>query len=248
MSTEGSGASRAGGDGVHNEDTFLVSEGLGLYVVCDGASDAAAGEVAAGVACDAVAASIEQSERDVDVRHARVARFVVEKAMKAALRAVAADGRTGPELEGLATTVTMLLAHGQLGVIGHRGDSRAYLIRHNRVHQLTLDHELTQQVENGTTTPSHFDVFAVELQPLDTIVLCTDGAEEVVEEPRIARAAAELSPRLLSSRIVSAARRRNPAVDATAVVVRVRGERGQKWLEVSQPTSGTTFGRTLALT
>jgi protein phosphatase len=248
MSTEGSGASRAGGDGIHNEDAFLVEDGLGLYVVCDGASDSAAGEVAARVARDAVAASIERSEHDVDVRYARVARFVVEKAMKAALRAVAAEERTGPELKGLATTVTMLLVHGQLGVIGHRGDSRAYLIRHARAHQLTLDHELTQPVGNGTTTPSRFDVFTVELQPLDTIVLCTDGAEEVVEEPAIVRAAADLSPRLLSSRIVSAARRRNSAVDATAVVVRVRGERGQGWLEVSQPTSGTAFGRTLELT
>jgi len=38
MSTEGSGASRAAGEGVHNEDAFLVDDGVGVYVVCDGAS------------------------------------------------------------------------------------------------------------------------------------------------------------------------------------------------------------------
>ena len=55
MSIDGSGASRAGGDGTHNEDAFRVDDGLGLYVVCDGASDSAAGEVAAQIASEAVA-------------------------------------------------------------------------------------------------------------------------------------------------------------------------------------------------
>ena len=50
MSIDGSGASRAGGDGTHNEDVCRVDDGLGLYVVCDGASDSAAGEVAAQIA------------------------------------------------------------------------------------------------------------------------------------------------------------------------------------------------------
>jgi serine/threonine protein phosphatase PrpC len=53
MTSEGSGASRAGGDGFHNEDAFVVEEGLGLYVVCDGAGGAAAGEIASRLAADA---------------------------------------------------------------------------------------------------------------------------------------------------------------------------------------------------
>jgi serine/threonine protein phosphatase PrpC len=43
MGTEGSGATRAGGEGFHNEDVFVVEEGLGLYVVCDGVGDTAGG-------------------------------------------------------------------------------------------------------------------------------------------------------------------------------------------------------------
>lgn len=45
MSLDGSGASRSAGDGLHNEDASLVSEGLGLYLVCDGASDSPAGKL-----------------------------------------------------------------------------------------------------------------------------------------------------------------------------------------------------------
>ena len=64
VSTEGSGASRAGKDGIHNEDAFLVEEGLGLYVVCDGASGTPAGEVAARISVDALEQFVERAEAD----------------------------------------------------------------------------------------------------------------------------------------------------------------------------------------
>lgn len=246
MGIEGSGATRAGGDGLHNEDTFLVQEGIGLYLVCDGASNTAAGEVAARTAMDAVE-ELVRSHDDLDVRNARVARFLVEKALKRVLAALVEVERSDPRLRGLSTTITFLLAHGHRGIIGHRGDSRAYLIRRGRGDQLTVDHELTDPVANEPGGSGPFDVFAVELLPNDMIILCTDGAEQVVEDTAIIAVAADLSPRLLASRIVSAAHRRDAALDATAVVVRVRGDSEPGWLELSQPPRGTAFGHTLEL-
>lgn len=245
MGTEGSGASRAGGEGLHNEDDFLVEEGLGLYVVCDGASGTPAGEVAARIATDALEAFVERAGEELDLRSGRAGRAVVERAMRHAMQAVADAERRDPALRGLATTVTMLLAHGSVGVIGHRGDSRAFLIRRDRAHQLTVDHELTEPGPNGGEADAGFDVFALELRPGDTVVLCTDGAEQVVTEDAIVRAAGDVSPRILASRIVSAAHRRAPDQDATAVVVRVRSEREAGWLELSEPHRGTAFGHTL---
>ena len=245
MSTEGSGASRAGGEGFHNEDVFLVEEGLGLYVVCDGASGTPAGEVAARIAADALEEFVERAGEDVDLERGRVARRVVEQAMHHALEAVLGAERTEPELRGAATTMTMLLAHGSLGVIGHCGDSRAYLIRRHHGHQLTVDHDLTEAASNGAGADVAFDVFTLDLDPGDTIVLCTDGAEAVVQDDAIVRVAGALSPRVLASRIVSAANRQTPGQDATAVVVRVRGEQEGGWLELSSPWRGTAFGHTL---
>lgn len=247
MSTEGSGASRAGGGGFHNEDTFLVEEGLGLYVVCDGASSTPAGEVAARVAAEAVEQFVERAGEDFDLGRGPVARLTVERAMGYAAAAVAEAETSQPELRGLATTVTMLLVHGSLGVIGHCGDSRAYLIRRRRAHQLTVDHELTRAASKGHPRASEFDVFTVDLSSGDTVVLCTDGAEDVVQDEAIARVAGDLAPRLLASRIVSAAHRKSPTLDATAVVVRVRGKSERGWLELSTPPRGTAFGHTLEL-
>ena len=141
--------------------------------------------------------------------------------------------------------MTLLLAHDRIGVIGHRGDSRAYLARDHRVHQLTTDHDLTDDIGLEPAAESAFDVFALDLEPGDTIVLCTDGAEQIVEDPEIARAAGHLSPRVLSSQIVRAAHERSPACDATAVVVRVRTAAEPGWLELSVPPRDSAFAHTL---
>jgi serine/threonine protein phosphatase PrpC len=164
-----------------------------------------------------------------------------------AMSAVADAEQAAPELSGLATTVTMLLAHGNLGVIGHRGDSRAYLIRRSYAHQLTVDHELTEEA-GGNESDDEIDVFALPLQPGDTIVLCSDGAEQVVLDDAIVQGASDVSPRILASRIVGAAHRETPSEDATAVVVRVRRPREPGWLELSLPARGTAFGHTLERT
>jgi protein phosphatase len=240
--TEGSGASRAGGEGFHNEDAFLVEEGLGLYVVCDGASGSPAGEAAARIAAEALEGFVEAAEDGGELARGRAAPDLVREAMEHAARAVAHAERDDPELRGLATTVTLLLASGRDGVIGHRGDSRAYLFRRGRASQLTRDHELA---EAGAERGEPFDVFTLSLRPGDTIVLCTDGAEQVVVDDTIARVAGELAPPVLASRIVSLAHRRAPEQDATAVVVRVRGDREPGWLELSVPHRETAFGHTL---
>ncbi len=247
MSTEGSGASRAGSDGIHNEDAFLVEEGLGLYVVCDGASGTPAGEVAARISISALEEFVERAEADLGSgrREGRAALDLVIRAMNHAISAVAEAERNDPGQVGLTTTITMLLVHGRHGVVGHRGDSRAYLIRNDRCHQLTLDHELTESIANGDREGGDFEAFSLDFKPGDTIVLCTDGAESVVEDRDLVRIAGDLTPRLLASRIVSAAHRRTPSLDATAVAVRVRSERESGWLELSSLPEGTAFGHTL---
>jgi len=245
MGSEGSGASRGGGEGLHNEDAFVVEDGLGLYVVCDGASARPGGEIAARVAADALEQFVEHSENALDLCGDFAARTVVGKAMRYALGAVEDAEELDPALHGLSTTITMLLVHGDRGVLGHRGDSRAYLIRRGRSIRLTLDSDLTTDLANGEGS-GDFDVFSVDLHAGDVVVLCTHGAEDVIEDGSILRTAASVSPRVLASRIVSIAHRSHARFDATAVVVRVRGEYEPGWIEVSRLPRGTAFGHTLA--
>jgi len=245
MDTEAGGASRAGGAGLHNEDAFLVEQGLGLYVVCDGAGGAPAGEVAARIAAEALEDFVDWTIAELEREDEEAARRLVERAMVHALDEIAHAERDDPKLDGLTTTITMLLAHGDLGVIGQRGDSCAYRIRRRRVEPLTAEHEGAEAAPHAVTHGSDFRVFAFSLEPRDTIVLCTDGAEAAVRDESIATSAASLSPQLLASRIVSEAHRRNSSHDATAVVIRVRGEGEAGWLALSSEPRGTAFGHTL---
>jgi len=242
MTSSGSGASRGGGDGLHNEDAFLVEEGLGLYLVCDGASGTPAGEIASQVAAAAIEDFIERAEDEVDFAVEPVGRNVVARAMAWAMGAVADAEQSDERLKGLATTLTMLLAHRQLGVIGHRGDSRAYLVRDERAHQLTRDHDFTQAEGADDSARDDIEVFTLELEPGDTIILCTDGAEAVVQSPETVKRAGDLPPRLLASRLVSAAHRAAPGQDATVVVVRILRDEQRGWLAVSNEPRPTSFG------
>jgi serine/threonine protein phosphatase PrpC len=248
MGTEGSGASRGGGDEFHNEDAFLVEEGLGLYMVCDGASGSPAGEIASHLAVEAVEQFVARAELEFgpDLWRNEAPTATVERALRYAMAALLEAAGSDPELASMETTATMLLAHGTHGVIGHTGDSRAYLFRGRSCHQLTVDHELTELLPDSAQVQVPIDAFSIALRPRDTLILCTDGAERVVQDPTILRVAHDLSPALLASRIVSAAQRDDPEVDATAVAIRVRSAGEPGWLSLSQSPRDVSFGHALS--
>src|SRR5262249_39558567 len=59
-----------------------------------------------------------------------------------------------PSLAGMGTTMTVACSLGPRLIIGHIGDSRAYLFRQGNLHQLTRDHNMVQcMVEQGLLTP-----------------------------------------------------------------------------------------------
>ena len=249
METEGSGATRAGDGDDRNEDAFLVEDGLGLYVVCDGSERSAAGEIASRVAVAALEGFVEEARaRFGDALWNQLAsRKFAGRAIRHALNEVVREAHRDEALSGMSTTATMLLTHRKHGVIGHVGDSRAYLIRDAEIHQLTVDHELTEDTGgNGTVLLHDVDAFSIALRPGDLYVLCTDGAERIVEDPEIVRTACEYTPRALAARIVAAARRVDPDQDATVVVVRVSSDDEPAWLSLSDPPQSTGFGHTVA--
>jgi len=244
MGTRGSAATRGGGDGLHNEDAFVVDEGLGLYVVCDGESAKPAGEIAARIAAESVA-DVIGARCGSTGSTAALDESVVEEALRAAVNAVARAGESSPDLAGLSTTVSVLVVHRSQAVVGHRGDSCVYLIRDGRVSRLTGDHEWTSQRDSERTSESgqpDFEIFASDVEPGDTLVLCSDGAAAALDDPLIPRVAGDLSPSVLASRIVSAANRLAPDQDSTAVIVRVLPARRPGWLSLSGPPSATRFG------
>ena len=159
--------------------------------------------------------------------------------------AVIARAAGNDELTGMGTTLTALIAIGgrQL-LVGHVGDSRAYILHDGNLHRATDDHSLVEElVREGRLTPeqaeSHpqrnivtralgvdadvdVDLYTLDIEAGDRVVLCSDGLTTMVRERDIERLArTETDPQRLADALVGAAVAAGGEDNVTVVVVDV---------------------------
>ena len=122
--------------------------------------------------------------------------------------AMAEQADADPSLQGFGTTLTLAWSLGTDLFVAHVGDSRAYLLRSNHLHQLTRDHTAAQELaDQGAIARSEVashrwrhvltkalgsrrrqvepDVQRITLADTDCLLLCTDGLTEMVADDRI---------------------------------------------------------------
>ena len=214
-----------------NEDDFLdQANRLGLVAVADGMGGHRAGEVASATALEALRAGVASGEE-------------LRDAIEGANEAVLEKSESDQELHGMGTTLTagMLGTDGQL-VVGHVGDSRAYLVRDGELTQITNDHSLVEEmVRGGELTPEQaevhpqrsiitralgidpqvdVDVYPLELRPGDRILFCSDGLTTMVRQDEMASIfAREPDPKRAAQLLVDAANAAGGEDNITAVIV-----------------------------
>lgn len=189
----------------HNEDAFLVDEDLSLFAVADGMGGHAAGEVASNMALSIFRevilenrARVMASRADPTSREARRdVLSLLEEAVQTACAAVHDEGQKDERKRGMGTTLCAVLVVGAHGFIAHVGDSRIYLVRGDRTHQLTQDHTLQNELlKRGRLTPEEIsrvkqknaltravgvyasvdvDTLDFDVLPGDRLLLCSDG-------------------------------------------------------------------------
>lgn len=167
----------------NNEDCCGVVESSGktLFVVCDGMGGHFGGEVASSTVCDTLMA-YWQEHAEPDSR---------QKVLHAAETAcVALDENSG--LSAMGTTLVMASVEGNQATIAHAGDSRCYVIDiKGNVKYRTLDHvesnsfghsEITRAFFTGHPESAIPDVKTILLEPLDRLLLCTDGLYNAIDD------------------------------------------------------------------
>ena len=181
---------------IGNEDAYVFKPPF--FAIADGMGGARAGEIAAGLA----ATVLEQGEPPHGADG--IVELIVEANRRIWERSV-----QDPETTGMGTTVTAALVDADRGkvVIGHVGDSRAYLHRADALEQLTTDHSLVVElVESGILTPEEaerhpqrsaitravgteptvdVDAFSVDAVPGDLYLLCSDGLTDMLGEDEV---------------------------------------------------------------
>jgi serine/threonine protein phosphatase PrpC len=246
-----------------NEDSFLVADlttgntGLGpdmsthsvgqrgsLMIVSDGMGGAAAGEIASELAVTTICESLMQKPGGEDISQDITERLRL--ATEVANERVWNHSLQNPELAGMGATVTAVLVQGTIANIAQVGDSRAYLIRGERVKQVTKDQSLAQMlVDSGAIRPDQIHsvpqnvimqalgtqpsvkvaMTTVQLCRNDSLLICSDGLSNKIH-PEDLKQAIDESEDLMNAchRLIKLANERGGEDNITVIIAQFDGE------------------------
>lgn len=169
----------------------------------------------------------------------------VENMLRAAVQSANCEvyelAQTSTDYEGMGTTAVVALIADNLVHIVHVGDSRAYLVNNTDVEQLTIDHSVVQAMVNkgeisaeeakihprkniitravGTETDVMCD-YSIVLKPENaTLLVCTDGLSNLVDEKTIFETVKNTPQELCAEALVSKANEAGGLDNITAVLV-----------------------------
>jgi len=184
-----------------NEDAAWVDAKRGVFAVADGMGGHLAGEVASGIAIDAV--------KEMAENHAIASISVMKETVMCAHERIVAHAKENPACEGMGTTLSVMWRGGHYMYIAHVGDSRIYRFRNGELEQITQDHSLVEELvrariitrEEARTHPRRNiitralgtqgenlpDLLAADMKKGDLWLLCTDGLSGMISEEEIAR-------------------------------------------------------------
>ena len=224
-----------------NEDAFVLAPPL--FAVADGMGGAQAGEVASKLA----AAALEDTDPGRLSGPEKVASLIQE-----ANRRVHERSSVDPATSGMGTTMTVALVEDGDVVIGHVGDSRAYLVRNHAIEQLTEDHSLVNELlktgklspEEAETHPQRsvitravgtdpdvdVDSFVVDTQDGDLFLICSDGLTDMVDDDHILDTVDKYGENLerLTKQLVTAANRSGGEDNITVVAFSIGSPAGRE--------------------
>ena len=213
-----------------NEDSLFPAsdgdtDGSATLIVADGMGGHVAGEVASRLAINAAASSqLDPADR-----------------VAAGNRAIREEVGRQPNLEGMGTTMTLLELHPDARAhFAHVGDSRAYLLRHGELEQVTDDHTvLAEYLAAGRLSPEeavnhpqrhmitrclgltrfvNVDEIVIDVEPGDRFLLCTDGLNSMIEDGAIKDGLSEPAPDAAAWKLVDMANAAGGQDNITVIV------------------------------
>jgi serine/threonine protein phosphatase PrpC len=242
-----------------NEDSFLVADltagkiGLGpdvsshrlgergsLMIVSDGMGGAAAGEIASEMAVTTMRDSLAEMSSATEISEQ------LKSAAEIANERIWNRSQDNPELSGMGATLTAVLVQETTAYIAQVGDSRAYLIRRERIKQLTKDQSLAQMlVDSGAIQPDQMEsvpqnvimqamgtqpavkvaMSAVQLFRNDCLVICSDGLSNKVPPNELREMIEEVGDLTDACRLlIDKANERGGEDNITVIIARFDGE------------------------
>lgn len=170
-----------------------------LYIVCDGMGGHKAGEYASRYTAQRIVAHVSRSRSENPVR-------ILRDAIQKANEILVIESKEDIEKQGMGTTVVVATILDHRMYVANVGDSRLYVIGET-IEQITKDHSYVEEMVRmgkvgreearthekknvitravGVTDKVRADIFEVDLNESDTVLLCTDGLSNMVTDDRI---------------------------------------------------------------
>ncbi|MDT5139162.1 MAG: family protein phosphatase, partial [Mycobacterium sp.] len=209
-----------------NQDRWGADGDQFLFIVADGVGGSRDGALAAQTMVDILPRYVSHHlpERDAPDAAERLGRAVSELSDD-----LHAKAQTDDRYQGANSTLVAVVIADTRVLVAHLGDSRAYLRRDQQLQRLTRDHTLVQALVDahqleaadtrvhrarnvvmrymGMPPPARPDASALELNPGDRILLCSDGLHGVVSEDAVGQILdANRDPGYACAALIAAAR------------------------------------------
>ncbi|WP_411343073.1 Stp1/IreP family PP2C-type Ser/Thr phosphatase [Paenibacillus sp. WLX1005] len=190
-----------------NEDSVWIGsiqEEYVLGIVADGMGGHRAGDTASQLAVQTVVSDLQGLEVGMSAEACRAA---LHDAILHANDVVFHTAQTSSDYHNMGTTVVAVLLRGNQGIIGHIGDSRAYLVGEDALRLITQDHSLvnellrTGQISQeeaashprrnvltralGTDAEVNVELDDIALSTGEVLLLCSDGLTNMVAGAQI---------------------------------------------------------------
>ena len=223
-----------------NEDCHLMMVDRGVFIVADGMGGHAAGEVASEMAVNIIAEKMGSFRGKPDPEIARRLFEAVQEANAAIFKRTLVE----QDKRGMGTTATVMILFPRRYLVAQVGDSRAYILRNGRFHQITRDHSYVQeQVDAGLLTPEQArvhpyanvitrcvgsneevvpDIYFGSLEAGDIVLLASDGLTGMLEDDQLVKILASgEDPDAMVGHMIRDANRRGGLDNITVIVIRV---------------------------
>jgi protein phosphatase len=213
---------------------MVVEPSQGIVVVADGMGGAPAGDLASAMAVQEVARGLHAGEG-------------MEESVQRANQKILEMALTQPAFEGMGSTITALkVSSVNLEyVLGHVGDSRAYLLTEDGFSQLSRDHTMVRDMVDagkipadaerehplghiltrvlGTEEGVQVDMVQGEAKAGDCFLLCSDGLVKVMDDEEVEawvrRASGEPLEEVVDAMVEEANRRGAPDNITVAILL-----------------------------
>ena len=191
-----------------NQDEYRIvkiSREQLLAVVCDGMGGAKSGNIASRIAAEIFCEEVKRSSR-TGMKQERI-NALLTGALELSNKAVYEQSLLGEEYKGMGTTLVAAFVQKDTVTVINVGDSRLYLCTMEGIRPITVDHSVVEmmvrrgeitreQARNhpgknlitravGTEPDVESDLFQLQVEKGQAIVLCSDGLSNTMSDQEI---------------------------------------------------------------